>query len=315
MELIKDLGTRTTVTSTGKKDTRKWGIFKCPVCSKETELKQVKGFANNTCGSKGCRSKGTDKYGSWNKGMPQAETAKNIKYYSSIGDYYRRLKSSNTLCDEWNTLSGFMADMYDDYLKLRSSSTNHVTLHTVGTDSLSKVNCTWKEDLLALIDFDNDKLNGVYHTRMLAHELNIKPYLVTKALARVSETFGEYAYGDVNLTPTKTTKAYILSKYQYDRLHDIMLANRKKVSDSIYLIKSGGFTKIGITSDFSKRLNSLVGSNPLSIEVVVTKQVVNAREVEVQLHTKYAEFNTHHEWFNLTEDQVQDIVTYLDSVK
>ena len=91
MELLKDLGTRTTVTSSGKKNTRRWGLYRCPVCEEGIERSSIKGSKNNTCGKAGCRSKGSTEYGSWNKGMKSSEKTINKPYYSTIGDYYRKL--------------------------------------------------------------------------------------------------------------------------------------------------------------------------------------------------------------------------------
>jgi len=315
MELLTDLGTRTTITSTGKKDTRRWGIFKCPVCLGTVELQNIKGTKNNTCGKAGCRSLGSSEYGSWNKAIPQEQQVKNKLYYSSIGDYYRRLKSSSTLCEEWSTLSGFMTDMYDKYLELRSSGIAHLTLKVSDTKDLSISNCAWAEDKVINVDFTNDSTNGKYHSRMLAKELNVKPYLVTRALSKMPESFGPYTYEAINLTPTKTTKAYILSKYQYDRLHDLMLTNTKKSSTNVYLLESSGYVKIGIAHDIDKRLSTLIGANPNQVNKLYSKTVINAKHIESQLHTKYAEFNHHHEWFKLNDTQVKEIITYLDSVK
>lgn len=55
MELIRELGSRSWINKSGKKDSKKFGIFLCPSCKQEVEKPLFKGKIANSCGSKECR--------------------------------------------------------------------------------------------------------------------------------------------------------------------------------------------------------------------------------------------------------------------
>lgn len=310
--MIKILGSRSVIAN-GKKNTRKWGIFECPVCFSHIELSLAKGTKNNTCGKSGCRSKGSTKYGSWNKAVNPEDTVKCIPYYAAVGDIYRSIDKT-TMCLGWQTLSGFMDSMYTSYLKLRTSGISRITLTTTVTGVLSIDTCKWVENKIDNIDFSSDKSLGIFHSRMLAQELDVKPYIVTRAISKMSPSFGEYSYEFVALGPVKKVKAYKLTLYQYERLRDRILDSRKKVSSNVYLVRCAQYVKIGVSNNISKRVSALTGANPLPIELLYSTEVINALYVEKLLHLKYREFNTHHEWFDLSEPQIKDIKEYLDNL-
>jgi hypothetical protein len=55
MELVKELGSRSWINGAGKKDSRKFGLFLCPVCKIEIEKSMSHGKRDKNCGSKECR--------------------------------------------------------------------------------------------------------------------------------------------------------------------------------------------------------------------------------------------------------------------
>jgi len=77
------------------------------------------------------------------------------------------------------------------------------------------------------------------------------------------------------------------------------------------VLESGGYFKIGIAVDVPRRIAAITGSCPSPVTLLFSASVPNARYIEKLLHTKYAEQNTHHEWFKLTPEQVNDVKTYL----
>ena len=55
MELIKETGSKSWINKSGKKDSKKFGIFLCPVCKKEVEKSLSHGKRANSCGDNSCR--------------------------------------------------------------------------------------------------------------------------------------------------------------------------------------------------------------------------------------------------------------------
>ena len=55
MELIKETGSKSWINKSGKKDSKKFGIFLCPNCKKEVEKPLRQGTSAFSCGNKSCR--------------------------------------------------------------------------------------------------------------------------------------------------------------------------------------------------------------------------------------------------------------------
>lgn len=84
----------------------------------------------------------------------------------------------------------------------------------------------------------------------------------------------------------------------------------------IYLIRSNGVTKIGRTINFKDRNMSYKTHTPELHEVICVIPVLNFDAVESKLHFDYKEFRIgSKEWFNLSQDQIDKIVLYLESIK
>ena len=52
MQLVKELGTKSWINSSGKKDSKTFGLFLCPSCNKEVEKPLSQGKSANSCGYK-----------------------------------------------------------------------------------------------------------------------------------------------------------------------------------------------------------------------------------------------------------------------
>lgn len=78
---------------------------------------------------------------------------------------------------------------------------------------------------------------------------------------------------------------------------------------NLYVVRSNGYYKIGITENFKDRLGQLQTSSPLKIEPVELYEFEDARLVERVLHQRFASQRTSGEWFSLSEGDLMDIVS------
>ena len=131
MELIKDISIKGTSSRI-----RHIGLFICPVCKKQMELKMNRGLAQNTC--KECR--GTQKishgmsgkvvYYVWQQLRDRCSNPNNPKYHIYGGKGIK-------VCDEWLTFEGFWKDMEEGYSK-------GMTIDRKNSDQgYNKDNCQW----------------------------------------------------------------------------------------------------------------------------------------------------------------------------
>ena len=94
-----------------------------------------------------------------------------------------------------------------------------------------------------------------------------------------------------------------------------------KNHDILYLLKclETGWYKIGITTNNTKKRISDLGGN---LEEVHHVKLEDPRKYESILHNKYKDFNKYHEvvrsgkteFFSLTENQVQEVIDYMNEV-
>ena len=70
---------------------------------------------------------------------------------------------------------------------------------------------------------------------------------------------------------------------------------RRKAKPRIYFIRCGGFVKIGVSRDPSRRIRDMVTGNPHDMELLHTAPGDIA--VERRLHEKFRTQHHHHEWF------------------
>jgi hypothetical protein len=62
-----------------------------------------------------------------------------------------------------------------------------------------------------------------------------------------------------------------------------------------YIVRSGGFVKIGTTSDLHVRFRALVAMNPHDVEMVAA--LAGGQSVERALHQRFAAYRHRDEWF------------------
>ena len=142
MELLAELGSRSWINGSGKKDSRKFGLFQCPVCGATVEKSISHGKRDKNCGSKECRkatfepNKQTTVIdgnvvhtgGSFSHGYardPDHRTFSRV-YYAMRNrctnpndkSYMYYGAKGIKVCDEWSTLSQFTKDMFPVYKQM-----------------------------------------------------------------------------------------------------------------------------------------------------------------------------------------------------
>lgn len=88
-------------------------------------------------------------------------------------------------------------------------------------------------------------------------------------------------------------------------------------SEFLYLIGAvNGLTKIGITQNIRGRFAAIDSSSPIDLHVVYLLNSSKARQIEIELHRKYANKRVKGEWFNLDSDNIEWIKNnYKDTIK
>lgn len=77
--------------------------------------------------------------------------------------------------------------------------------------------------------------------------------------------------------------------------------------DTLYLISSGPYVKIGIANDVENRIASLQTGNPIELKVMSCFEFQNSSLVERVLHQKCASQRVRGEWFDLSTHEVEEI--------
>jgi|GEM_PF-3222611 len=75
---------------------------------------------------------------------------------------------------------------------------------------------------------------------------------------------------------------------------------RREPRTWIYFVKAGGFVKIGTSASPESRLNQLRSGNPEPFEMLA--QVRGGRQLERELHARFASCRHQGEWFVLTDE-------------
>ena len=85
-----------------------------------------------------------------------------------------------------------------------------------------------------------------------------------------------------------------------------------KRSGYIYIIKAGGFYKIGRASQLSSRIKSHQTSNPNEVTLHKSKFVQDCINCEKELHGIFIKKLERGEWFKLSESDLKMIDVYLN---
>ena len=76
---------------------------------------------------------------------------------------------------------------------------------------------------------------------------------------------------------------------------------------TVYLIKAHDRYKIGRTINLSKRFFSCAGLSPYPLELIWNLYIDEHAKLEKSLHRIFKDKRIHHEWFNLSNDDVEAI--------
>ena len=90
---------------------------------------------------------------------------------------------------------------------------------------------------------------------------------------------------------------------------------KKKQEGYIYVIKSNKHYKIGRTLSPKQRIKKYITENPNKIEVILCKKVKDYVGAEKELHSIFEYKNHNREWFNLNDEEISLIKSYLEEGK
>ena len=187
MELIKETGSKSWINKSGKKDSKKFGIFLCPNCKKEVEKPLRQGTSAFSCGNKSCRKEifNANPNNPGNK-KREEDCIYNIPFYGSIKERYRFLKSNHKMCNEWNLLRNFVKDTQESYSKIREKHSK-VTYELIDSNKeLSKDNFKWVP-LSRYFEYEDKNEDGKRYIYVITADKHTK-IGITNSIKRRMET-------------------------------------------------------------------------------------------------------------------------------
>lgn len=248
-----------------------------------------------------------------------------MPYYSAIKERYRLLKVDYQVCTEWETFDGFFKSTYDSYIKIREtfkkvtvvidgSVASPTTLKFIGREPDSRLTTN-----IVGADYTKKVPKDIFHTRMLSDSYTKDHTAIRRRVKSLQESgmIGVTTEATIITGTKRKTKTVVkvLSPEDYLILEtSYKLTAIKNKANTVYLISGGGLVKIGISSNPLNRFSKLVNSSPVPLHLDYTKEVPDTFKVEQGLHKRYAEYNSHGEWFKLSKDQVKEIIDYLDNL-
>ena len=82
----------------------------------------------------------------------------------------------------------------------------------------------------------------------------------------------------------------------------------------LYIVSGGGLHKIGVSSDVDQRLESLQSTSPVPLELIFRSEITSeAYIVEQKTHVEFNELREHGEWFDLSSEQLSDVIQFIQS--
>jgi predicted GIY-YIG superfamily endonuclease len=102
---------------------------------------------------------------------------------------------------------------------------------------------------------------------------------------------------------------YFFDRNEIDVRLKVSLPRLKSYDNAfVYLMKNtrNGYTKIGISKNPKHREKTLQSEEP-EIDLIWKKEIPNAIGREIELHKKYSDKRIRGEWFDLTEQDIQNI--------
>jgi hypothetical protein len=88
--------------------------------------------------------------------------------------------------------------------------------------------------------------------------------------------------------------------------HNIQFSKEQKY---VYLIQSGLLFKIGITKNLDTRLSTIKTHTNAPVELIHSIKTEMALELERELHQRFNTVRSHGEWFSLTTEHVNEILS------
>jgi len=77
----------------------------------------------------------------------------------------------------------------------------------------------------------------------------------------------------------------------------------------VYLLKANNRYKIGMTSNLKKRFINVQAHCPYLLELIWTLRTKDYKKLEKSLHNIYKSKRIHYEWFILSDDDVNEIIS------
>ncbi len=85
-----------------------------------------------------------------------------------------------------------------------------------------------------------------------------------------------------------------------------------KPAGFIYLVRLGLYHKIGFAKNVQARMSALNSGHPEEISLVHSFPTNDMRRAESLLHKRFAVQRIRGEWFDLSSDDIQEVVVYKD---
>ena len=80
----------------------------------------------------------------------------------------------------------------------------------------------------------------------------------------------------------------------------------------VYVMKCGDYSKIGITSNLSPRLNQVQCGNPYEVEIIFGTKHPQAELIEKELHQMFSDKRHKREWFKLEDGDIHKIQDFIN---
>ena len=84
-----------------------------------------------------------------------------------------------------------------------------------------------------------------------------------------------------------------------------------KGNSFLYIIKSNGFFKIGITSNIKNRFKNYSSHSGYSAELIFCKKMYNANDIEKELINMYSLYSIQGDWFDLSDSILIEIISFI----
>ena len=140
----------------------------------------------------------------------------------------------------------------------------------------------------------------------------IEEYLLDFNATRAAKAVGYSEKTAHSIGSELLTKTYIADEINARMKSRKNVPNRfeKKKSGFVYLMLEDafGYVKIGISYNPHSRLSSLQTACPQNITLLGTLKTNDARRVETDLHERYADKHHRGEWFNLSNDDIKELL-------